>query len=108
VSDQISWLEGGHAVADHGHLRDALVAHRERAVPGHVPAHDVAVDVAGSDRERADEGLAVALQRGLGDVVPLEPAGPDERELAHRRPAQPAACVASASAISGASAARSK
>ena len=54
------------SVADLGDLRHAFVPERERLLKRDHPPHDQLVEVAGRDRERPHDRLAVALELGSG------------------------------------------
>src|SRR5262249_33164089 len=82
-ADQVAGLDRLHRVADLGHLCDALVAEREGPGDRRQALYERDVDVAGGERHRLDDRLAVALEGRVGRVAPLELAPLDELERSH-------------------------
>src|SRR4029453_2027257 len=82
-ADQVAGLHRGDGIPDVRHLPDALMAERVRPSDGRESLDEGDVDVAGRERPRVDEGLAVALQLRVRGVAPLELALLDERACAH-------------------------
>src|SRR5204863_5740281 len=72
------------AVSHVDDLGDALVAEPERSLVGRAPVQQRCVEIARGDRDRTHDRLAVALERGLDDVAPLDLAGLEERQLLHQ------------------------
>lgn len=80
----ITRLDAAHAITDLEHLRDALMAKRERRRKRRGPRDDHRVQVTGRHRDRADDRLAITGQPGNSRVAPLQIARPDVDQGAHR------------------------
>ena len=64
-------------------LAHTLVAERERSACREETRGEEQIDVAPRDGERANQGLAVALEPRLRDVMPFDGTGSDAGELSH-------------------------
>ena len=79
------WEKEGSGVTDaDGRIRD-LVPEGEWPLHRKEPGGDVEIQVAAGDGKWADQRLFIAFEAWCPDVPPLQLAGPDKRELPHRR-----------------------
>jgi hypothetical protein len=81
--DPLPYRDRADLAADLDDLADPLVTDWERAGERRRSVDQRGVQIAGCDRDRADQGILVVGQPGGRDVAPLDPALLDEEQLLH-------------------------